>query len=319
LYIFKDTKKGRRRYMVNNMSSDSSSIEPSLDAALDDSSPLRANHHLDASSPLPFSDSDENATTTPSNNDEPNTTTIPSPPSLSSSSFGRIKEPPNCTDQSMRALATPTEKLRQLAFPPPRPLNGTSTISTIITSAASTTATLSEPHPAMIVRQQSRQGRQHQRSKPGGVRQVTGCVPILRNAQILLVSASRKNTWILPKGGWESDETMAVAAVRETFEEAGVTGTLRPGPPLPPVTCHSRKVDSPVSEVSFYCLYVQHVADDWPEQGRLRRAVSIETALELVRPEFRPLLTLVQAQLLHHWPDDIDIADAACTGEEGIP
>jgi diphosphoinositol-polyphosphate diphosphatase len=306
------------------MSSDSSSIEPSRDAA-DDDSPPRANHHLDSiSSPLPASDIDY-ATTTPLSNDDPNNTTTPSPPSLSSSTFGRIKEPPNCTDQSMRALATPTEKLRQLAFPPPRNGTSTTTTTTITSASSTTTTTISEPHPAMIVhpsmivRQQSRQGRQNQRWKPGGVRQVTGCVPILRNAQILLVSASRKNTWILPKGGWESDETMAVAAVRETFEEAGVTGTLRPGPPLPPVTCHSRKVDSPVSEVSFYCLYVQHVADDWPEQGRLRRAVSIETALELVRPEFRPLLTLVQTQLLHRWPDDIDIADAACTGEEDIP
>jgi diphosphoinositol-polyphosphate diphosphatase len=273
------------------MSSDSS-LEPPPDA-VDDPPPSPPLTTSNASTPPPPSDSDAP--------ESPESSTA-----HKSISFGRIKEPPSCKDESMRALATPTEELRKHAFPQ---------LSNTFGDQATPTAVMDNtaPSPAVII--QSRQGRQHQRWKPGGVRQVTGCVPILQNSQILLISASRKNTWILPKGGWELDETMAESAVRETYEEAGVTGCLRRRPLHPPITCPSRKSDSPVTEVSFFCLYVQHVADDWPENGRLRRAVSIETALELVRPEFRSLLTQVKTQFLH-WPNDTDVIS---TDDEGTP
>lgn len=97
---------------------------------------------------------------------------------------------------------------------------------------------------AVSLRQTSRQGRATQRwmtdpetNEP--IRLVTGCVPILRGGKILFVSASRKAEWILPKGGWELDERMEESAVRETFEEAGVLGTL--GPKLSMVQYETRK------------------------------------------------------------------------------
>lgn len=71
------------------------------------------------------------------------------------------------------------------------------------------------------------------------MRLVTGCVPILRSGMILFISASRKPEWILPKGGWEQDETMEESAVRECFEEAGCLGTL--GPALSPIQHETRK------------------------------------------------------------------------------
>ena len=55
----------------------------------------------------------------------------------------------------------------------------------------------------------------------------------------MLVSASKKNEWILPKGGWEMDEEMEESAIRETFEEAGVLGVL--GPKLAEVQYETRK------------------------------------------------------------------------------
>lgn len=70
-------------------------------------------------------------------------------------------------------------------------------------------------------------------------RLVTGCVPILSGGKILLVSASKKNEWILPKGGWEIDEDIEESAIRETFEEAGVIGVL--GPRLCEVKYETRK------------------------------------------------------------------------------
>jgi diphosphoinositol-polyphosphate diphosphatase len=71
------------------------------------------------------------------------------------------------------------------------------------------------------------------------LRLVTGCVPILKDGKILFVSASRKAAWILPKGGWEQDESMEESAIRECFEEAGCFGKL--GPALTPVQYETRK------------------------------------------------------------------------------
>ena len=61
----------------------------------------------------------------------------------------------------------------------------------------------------------------------------------MRDGRILLCSSSRKEAWILPKGGWESDETLEESALRETFEEAGVLGTL--GPVLDEIEYETRK------------------------------------------------------------------------------
>jgi ADP-ribose pyrophosphatase YjhB (NUDIX family) len=61
------------------------------------------------------------------------------------------------------------------------------------------------------------------------VRLVSGCIPILSDGRILLIrSRKEEKTWSLPKGGWELDESVEEGAIRETFEEAGVTGILGP-------------------------------------------------------------------------------------------
>lgn len=92
------------------------------------------------------------------------------------------------------------------------------------------------------LRKTSRQGRSSQRWVTEGnetIRLTTGCVPILRGGKILFVSASRKSEWILPKGGWEKDETLEESAIRESFEEAGVLGTL--GKKLDDIQYETRK------------------------------------------------------------------------------
>ena len=90
----------------------------------------------------------------------------------------------------------------------------------------------------------SRNGRQSQRwfTDPATqkvYRLTTGCVPILEGGRILFASSSRKPEWILPKGGWETDEQMEESAIRECFEEAGVVGIL--GPRLSVIEYETRK------------------------------------------------------------------------------
>ncbi|KAI8996797.1 NUDIX hydrolase domain-like protein [Pilobolus umbonatus] len=60
------------------------------------------------------------------------------------------------------------------------------------------------------------------------IRQVAGCLPIDPVSRRFLLISSSKNpdAWVIPKGGWEVDETQEHAALRETWEEAGLKGKI---------------------------------------------------------------------------------------------
>ncbi|KAF8460241.1 NUDIX hydrolase domain-like protein, partial [Kalaharituber pfeilii] len=75
----------------------------------------------------------------------------------------------------------------------------------------------------------ARTGRTKQRYAPDGSRLVCGVVAVSHDKKKILVveSTSRKNHWVLPKGGFETDEaTPEDAALREAWEEAGITGKI---------------------------------------------------------------------------------------------
>jgi len=90
----------------------------------------------------------------------------------------------------------------------------------------------------------SREGRDNQRyencTKTNGIiRLATGCVPITNDGKIIFCSSAKKKEWILPKGGWETDEKIEESAARETYEESGMIGTL--GLMLEPVFFKTKK------------------------------------------------------------------------------
>ncbi|KAL3792213.1 hypothetical protein ACHAW5_004088 [Stephanodiscus triporus] len=93
------------------------------------------------------------------------------------------------------------------------------------------TASLTTFASKLIKVSSSRQGRSLQRwlvHSPTTklMRQTAGTIPITRDGRIVLISASRKKEWILPKGGWDADETKEECAMRETYEEGGIVGLL---------------------------------------------------------------------------------------------
>jgi diphosphoinositol-polyphosphate diphosphatase len=164
-----------------------------------------------------------------------------------------------------------------------------------------------------IGRELQRWGQVNEASEPN-CRLTTGCVPMFRDGRILLVSSSKSmHKLVLPKGGWEADESLPLSALRETLEEAGVTGVL--APPLPSITFETKKAQKrrlggddestpdgnkkhnrnhSYNRMTMFPLFVQEVYDTWPEHNRSRKIVTVEEALVLLkhRPEFIQVLTL---------------------------
>ncbi|KAF8903632.1 NUDIX hydrolase domain-like protein [Mucidula mucida] len=90
-------------------------------------------------------------------------------------------------------------------------------------------------------------------------------IPIARAAGKVLVVTSRKrpDSWVLPKGGWESsDVKLEDAASREALEEAGVRGTI---------TRFVITIPTPSATYHFYELDVNSLEQEWMESHERRR------------------------------------------------
>ncbi|KAG5987415.1 hypothetical protein E4U43_005081 [Claviceps pusilla] len=118
---------------------------------------------------------------------------------------------------------------------------------------------------------QSRTGRNKQRYNPKGERLVAGVVPLSPDQNyVLLIQSTRRKGWVLPKGGWESDETCQEAATREAWEEAGITiqidydlGTI--DEKRPPKSSKDR------AQYCFFQVTVLAEVEDWPERHKRER------------------------------------------------
>ncbi|KAI8335798.1 NUDIX hydrolase domain-like protein [Chlamydoabsidia padenii] len=118
------------------------------------------------------------------------------------------------------------------------------------------------------------------------IRQVAGCLPIDPiNKRILLISSSNKNkdNWVIPKGGWEDDETQAQAALRETWEEAGIKGRItRPLGVFEEATKKQIKGHHWIFE-----LEIDEVCKKFPEKKkRERRWYTYDEALMVVKGQY---------------------------------
>eukprot|EP01064_Diplonema_japonicum_P017103 TRINITY_DN2515_c0_g1_i4.p1 TRINITY_DN2515_c0_g1~~TRINITY_DN2515_c0_g1_i4.p1 ORF type:complete len:149 (+),score=32.91 TRINITY_DN2515_c0_g1_i4:41-487(+) len=135
----------------------------------------------------------------------------------------------------------------------------------------------------------ARQGRENQRYHEDGRRLVAGGVVSRRRhdgPEVLLISSLNTPDWVLPKGGWETDETACEAAVRETLEEAGVQCTL--GASLGTFNITSTKGNT--SLWHMWMLHEQSWLDDWAESHRKRQYFPLDEAMKIIRPNMLPVL-----------------------------
>jgi 8-oxo-dGTP pyrophosphatase MutT (NUDIX family) len=92
-------------------------------------------------------------------------------------------------------------------------------------------------------------------------------------AEVLLVTSLTRGRWVLPKGWPMKGRTLAGAALREAWEEAGVQGAVQEIPVGAYVYDKLRKSGLTVPcNVQVFRVAVQTLADDWPEAKKRRRA-----------------------------------------------
>lgn len=85
----------------------------------------------------------------------------------------------------------------------------------------------------------------------------------------LVTSKKRKNKFVLPKGGIKRSESAADAAMRETYEEAGVEGSLAPKGLK--VKAKSADPEKSINVIKYYPLEVKNVYEHWPEDKTRKR------------------------------------------------
>ncbi|KAK6228609.1 hypothetical protein QUC31_005978 [Theobroma cacao] len=144
----------------------------------------------------------------------------------------------------------------------------------------------------------ARTGRLQQRYE-AGCRLVAGCIPFRYRSsdetdvnsekvvEVLMINSTSGPGLLFPKGGWENDETVEEAAVREAIEEAGVKGDL-----MDFIGYYHFKSKTHQDEFSpeglcraaMFALFVKEELDSWPEQStRTRSWLTIPEAVQSCR------------------------------------
>ncbi|CAL5420680.1 unnamed protein product [Camellia sinensis] len=145
----------------------------------------------------------------------------------------------------------------------------------------------------------ARTGR-HQQRYEAGFRLIAGCIPFKyinscetngdtseKVVEVLMINSASGPGLLFPKGGWENDETVEEAALREALEEAGVRGDLLHF--LGYYKFKSKTLQDEFSpeglcKASMFALLVKEELQSWPEQStRQRTWLTIPEAIERCR------------------------------------
>ncbi|SAL95229.1 hypothetical protein [Absidia glauca] len=140
--------------------------------------------------------------------------------------------------------------------------------------------------PTIEYTNKARHGHGNDMVDDNNVRQVAGCLPIDPVKQkVLLITSSNKNNdnWVLPKGGWEDNESQVHAALRETWEEAGIKGKITKTLGIFE-EANKRKVKA---HHWIFEMEIQEVCKKFPEKKkRERRWYTYDEALIVVKGQY---------------------------------
>src|ERR1700693_5115964 len=89
----------------------------------------------------------------------------------------------------------------------------------------------------------------------------------VRNGKVCLITSSNGKRWVIPKGLIEPGQTAGETALQEAWEEAGLVGTLRPGPR----GSFLYEKWFGVCPVTVFSMEVTEMAQDWPERSLRQR------------------------------------------------
>jgi len=159
---------------------------------------------------------------------------------------------------------------------------------------------------------EARVGRVKQRYGTDGSRLVAGVVAISMDRKKVLVveSTRRDNHWVLPKGGYETDEaTPEDAASREAWEEAGITGRITRDlgqiqDPRPEELLDAARSNDKITPRTLYYFFeftVEKEENHWPEMHkRKRKWMTYQEATQCFKNMNRPeLLEAVERSSIH--------------------
>ncbi|KAK6928917.1 NUDIX hydrolase domain [Dillenia turbinata] len=145
----------------------------------------------------------------------------------------------------------------------------------------------------------ARTGR-HQQRYEAGCRLVAGCIPfryknsgegtdakLEKTIEVLMINSPSGPGLLFPKGGWEKDETVEEAAVREAIEEAGVRGDLMEflgSYHFKSKTHQDEYSPEGLCKAAMFALLVKEELESWPEQSTRKRIwLAIPEAFENCR------------------------------------
>lgn len=167
---------------------------------------------------------------------------------------------------------------------------------------------------------EARTGRELQRYGSDGSRLCAGCLPVrIREdsngtpiIEVLLVRSSKQllkmkdatrardnldpkssaePIWVLPKGGWEQDETAEQAAHRECFEEAGITGSIIGE--ICTIQSLSKKGISVSTKIFLLIVETEHLI--YPESNRPRMWLDFTDAEKVVKKRYTQVFSFAKS------------------------
>jgi 8-oxo-dGTP pyrophosphatase MutT (NUDIX family) len=118
----------------------------------------------------------------------------------------------------------------------------------------------------------------------------------LHEGRVCMVTSSRGHRWVIPKGMIDPGETAGETALKESWEEAGIAGSLR----AEPVGSYVYEKYGSLCHVTVFVMHVTQVHEHWPESDRRSREfVELSAALDRIEEEgLRDILDRSQRTLM---------------------